>query len=35
VFDVTPDGVDISHGVEKNDIQAWKNKRNEWAQVHG
>jgi hypothetical protein len=27
--DVTPEG---GHGVEQGDIQAWKNKRNEWIQ---
>jgi hypothetical protein len=30
--DVTPNDVEGSHGVEQGDIQAWKNKRNEWAQ---
>jgi hypothetical protein len=31
--DVTPDGDDSGHGVEQGDIQAWKNKRNAWAQA--
>jgi hypothetical protein len=30
--EVTPDGDDSEHGVEQVDIQAWKNKRNDWAQ---
>jgi hypothetical protein len=30
---VTPDGDDSGHGVEQGDIQAWKNKRNDWAQA--
>jgi hypothetical protein len=33
VDDVTPDGDDSGHGVEQGDIQAWKNKRNAWAQA--
>jgi hypothetical protein len=33
VDDVTPDGDDCGHGVEQGDIQAWKNKRNAWAQA--
>jgi hypothetical protein len=31
--DVTPNGDDNGHGVEQGDIQAWKNKRNAWAQT--
>jgi hypothetical protein len=27
--DVTPDCVQGGHGVERDDIQTWKNKRNE------
>ena len=29
--DVTPDTDDIGHGVEAGDQEAWKNKRQEWA----
>jgi hypothetical protein len=30
--DVTPDVVESGHGVKQGDTQAWKNKRNDWAQ---
>jgi hypothetical protein len=30
--EVTPDGDYSGNGVEQGDIQAWKNKRNDWAQ---
>jgi hypothetical protein len=29
--EVTPNGVDSGHGVEKGDIQACKNKSHDWA----
>jgi hypothetical protein len=28
---VEPASIDVGHGVEKTDHQAWKNKRMEWA----
>ena len=31
--DVTPDTNDSCHGVESNDVESWKNKRQEWADV--
>jgi hypothetical protein len=30
--EITPDDVETGHGVEQGDTQAWKNKRNDWAQ---
>jgi hypothetical protein len=31
--EITPDDVESGHGVEQGDTQAWKNERNEWAQL--
>jgi hypothetical protein len=30
--EITPDDVETRHGVKQGDTQAWKNKRNDWAQ---
>jgi hypothetical protein len=30
--EITLDNVESGHGVKQGDTQAWKNKRNEWAQ---